>query len=163
MHGLAFLTLPGSADLAALPGRGALAVIGGTLLLYFSLMLSQAMESVTRAFYARGDVDLILSSPAPAERLFGGWVGSGAASILGMALVLAAPVINVVAWRGGGRWLAGYGVIAALATASVAISVITTVLLFATIGARRTRFVAQIIAAIVGASFVICVQFFAIL
>jgi ABC-2 type transport system permease protein len=45
----------------------------------------------------------------------------------------------------------------------VAISAIVTILLFAVIGARRTRLVAQIIAAIVGASFVICVQFLAIL
>ena len=40
------------------------------LLLSWSLMLSQAMESVTRAFYARADLDLILSSPAAARRLF---------------------------------------------------------------------------------------------
>jgi ABC-2 type transport system permease protein len=37
------------------------------------------------------------------------------------------------------------------------------VLLFAMIGARRTRVVAQIVAAVVGAGFVICIQFFAIL
>jgi hypothetical protein len=29
-------------------------------------MPSQAMEAVTRAFYGRGDLDLILSSPAAA-------------------------------------------------------------------------------------------------
>ena len=38
------------------------------MLLSWSLMLSQAMESVTRAFYARADLDLILTSPAPAPR-----------------------------------------------------------------------------------------------
>ena len=58
MHGLAWVTLPRSADLAATPDHRALVVIGGTLLLYGSLMLSQALESVTRAFYARGDLDL---------------------------------------------------------------------------------------------------------
>ena len=35
--------------------------LGGTLSL--ALMISQAMESVTRAFYARSDLDLILTSP----------------------------------------------------------------------------------------------------
>ena len=40
------------------------------LALAWSLMLSQAMESVTRAFYARGDLELILTSPAASERLF---------------------------------------------------------------------------------------------
>ena len=33
-------------------------------------MLSQALESVTRAFYARSDLDLILSSPASARKIF---------------------------------------------------------------------------------------------
>jgi ABC-2 type transport system permease protein len=80
-----------------------------------------------------------------------------------MSLVLAAPAINVIAWRDGARWLAAYGVMAALATAAVAISAAVTVLLFAAIGPKRTRLVAQILAAIVGASFVICMQFLAIL
>ena len=43
-------------------------VITGTLVLSWALMLSQAMESVTRAFYARSDLDLILSSPVSARR-----------------------------------------------------------------------------------------------
>src|SRR5439155_4885866 len=162
MHGLAWVTLP-HADLALPPDRQALAVIGGTLLLYGSLMLSQAMESVTRAFYARGDLDLILSSPASARRLFAVRIGAIAASVMGMSLVLAAPAIDVLAWLGGAQWLAAYGVMAALAMAAVAISAVTTVLLFAAIGAKRTRLVAQVIAAVVGASFVIWVQFLAIL
>jgi ABC-2 type transport system permease protein len=52
---------------------------------------------------------------------------------------------------------------AALAMTSVAISTVGAMLLFAAIGPRRSRFVAQIIAAIVGASFVIGMQFLAIM
>jgi ABC-2 type transport system permease protein len=163
LHGLAYVTLPHSADLAAPPGKRTVVVIGGTLVLYGSVMLSQAMESVTRAFYARGDLDLVLSSPAPARRLFAVRIGALCASIMGMSLVLAAPAIDVLAWLGGAQWLAAYGVVAALAMAAVAISAIITILLFASIGAKRTRLVAQIIAAVVGASFVICLQFLAIL
>jgi ABC-2 type transport system permease protein len=163
MHALAYVTLPHSAALAARPDRSTLVAIGGTLLLYGSLMLSQAMESVTRVFYTRGDVDLVLSSPAAARRLFAVRIGAMACSIMGMSLVLAAPVIDVLAWQGGAHWLAGYGVMAALAMAAVAISTIVTMLLFAAIGPKRTRLVAQIIAAVVGAGFVICVQFLAIL
>ena len=51
------------ADVGADADKATLVVITGTLLLSWSLMLSQAMESVTRAFYARSDLDLILSSP----------------------------------------------------------------------------------------------------
>ena len=45
-------------------------MVSGFLLLPVSLMASQAMESITRAFYTRSDLELILSSPAPATRLF---------------------------------------------------------------------------------------------
>jgi ABC-2 type transport system permease protein len=162
MHALAGIIVQPAPGLAGAPDQRTLAIIGGTLALYGSLMLSQAIESVTRAFYARGDLDLILSSPAPASRLFAVRIGAMTASIMGMALVLGAPIINVLAWSAGPKWLAAYGVIIALAMAAVAVSAVATVLLFALIGARRTRVVAQIVAAVVGASFVICVQFFAI-
>jgi len=139
MHGLAYLTLPRAADLVAPPDKRALVAVGGTLALYWSLMLSQAMEAVTRAFYARGDLDLVLSSPAAAARLFAVRIGAMAASIAGMSLVLAAPAIDVLAWRGGAQWLAAYGVVAALAMAAVTISTVVTNLLFAAIGPKRTR------------------------
>ena len=163
MHGLAYLTLARSADLAAPPDKRLLVTIGGTLLLYWSLMLSQAMEAVTRAFYARGDLELILSSPASASRLFAVRIGAMALSIGAMALILAAPAINVLAWLGGTRWLAAYGVVVAMAIAAVAISVLLTIAMFRCIGPKRTRLVAQIVAAVIGASFVIGVQFIAIL
>jgi ABC-2 type transport system permease protein len=162
MHGLAFVTLPRSVDLAAAPDLHTLTAIGGTLLLYGSLMLSQAMEGVTRAFFARGDLDLVMSSPAAATRLFAVRIFAMTASVAGMGLLLAGPVIDVLALLGGVHWLAAYGVVAALAMASVAVSTMTGVILFAAIGPRRTRLVSQIVAAIVGASFVIGVQFLAI-
>lgn len=163
VHALAYLALKPVADFTAPPDQRTLIVIGGTLALYGSIMLSQGMENVTRAFYARGDLDLILSSPAAATRLFAVRLGATAASILGMSLVLTAPVIDALAALGGARWLAAYAVMAALAVAAVAVSAIATTGLFAIIGARRTRLVAQVVAAIVGAGFVICMQFLAIL
>ncbi len=78
------------------------------------------------------------------------------------ALVLAAPFVNVLVWLGGAHWLGAYAVTAALAMDAVAVSVVLTVALFRLIGPRRTRFVAQIVAAIIGAAFVIGVQFAAI-
>src|SRR2546421_7719368 len=153
MHGFACLTLARSADFAAPPDMRLLVTIGGTLLLYGSLMLSQALEAVTRAFYARGDLDLILSSSASAERLFAVRIGTMAAGIAAMSLALAAPAINVLAWLGGAHWLAAYGVVMAMAMAAVAISGMLTIALFRAIGAKRTRLVAQIVAAGIGAGF----------
>jgi|HubBroStandDraft_4_1064222.scaffolds.fasta_scaffold00284_16 ABC-2 type transport system permease protein len=163
MHGLAYLTLARLPALASPPDKRVLMIIGGTLALYWSLMLSQAMEAVTRVFYARGDLDLILSSPALAERLFAVRINAMAVTVAAMALMLAAPVINILACLGGVHWLAAYGVVAALAMVAAAISVAVTVLLFRMIGPKRTRLVAQIIAAVIGASFAIGVQIVAIL
>jgi ABC-2 type transport system permease protein len=163
LHAVAYATLLHSANLAAPPDKHTLVVIGGALALYASLMLSQALEAVTRAFFARGDLDLVLSSPAASTRLFAVRIAALTGSVAAMALLLAGPAIDVLAVLGGAHWLAAYGVMAALAMAAVAISAVTTMLLFAAIGPKRTRLVAQIIAAIVGASFVIGVQFLAIL
>ena len=60
-------------------------------------MLSQALESVTRAFYARADLDLILSSPVAARRLFSVRIAAMAFSTVAMAALLAAPFIDVLA------------------------------------------------------------------
>src|SRR5215472_4425602 len=162
-HGFAYLTLASLGGFAGAVDKARLVGVGGTLLLYGSLMLSQAMEAVTRAFYTRGDLELILSSSARAERLFAVRIGAMALSISAMALVLAAPAIDVLAWLGGARWLAAYGVVVAMAMSAVAISVSLTIALFRAIGAKRTRLVAQIAAAVIGASFVIGVQLVAIL
>jgi ABC-2 type transport system permease protein len=163
LHLLAYATLPHAVNLTGAPDGRTLAAVGGALLLYGSLMLSQALEAVTRAFYARGDLDLLLSSPAVSERLFGVRIATLTAGTAAMALMLAGPAIDVLAWLGGWHWLAGYGVMLALAMAAVGLSTLLTMALFAAIGPKRTRLVAQIIAAIVGAGFVIGIQFVAIM
>jgi ABC-2 type transport system permease protein len=163
LHGFAYLALASSANLSGVADTHALVVITGTLVLAWSMMLSQAMESVTRAFYARGDLDLILTSPAMASRLFAVRIAAMVVTILFMALVLGAPFINVLVWLGGAHWLGAYAVAVALAMDAVAIAVMLAVALFRAIGPRRTRVIAQIVAAVIGAGFAIGVQFAAIL
>jgi len=163
LHGFAYLVLYRSADLPRPPDQRMLVMLTGTLALYGSMMLSQAMEAVTRAFYGRGDLDLILSSPVAAWRLFAVRIGAIAVTVAAMSLALAAPFINILAWFSGLRWLAGYGVIVALAMVTVAVAVMLTVGLFRTIGPKYTRLGAQIVAAVIGASFAIGVQLAAIL
>lgn len=162
LHGIAALMLAPYRDLDAPPDTRLLTTVTGMLVLAWSLMLSQAMESVTRAFYSRADLDLILSSPVAARRLFAVRIGAMAAAIVAMALVLAAPFIDVLAWRGGARWLGAYAVAVALAMVAVAVAVGLTVALFRVLGAKRTRLIAQIVAAVIGAAFVIGLQFAAI-
>ena len=163
MHLFAWSMVARVADIGAHPDKAALIGITGSLLLSFSLMLSQAMESVTRAFYARSDLELILSSPVATVRVFAVRIGALSASTALLGLVLAAPVINVLAFLGGAHWLAAYGVVAAMGLVASALAVAVTVALFRSIGPKRTRLVAQIVAAVIGAAFVIGLQVAAIL
>lgn len=158
LHGLAWLMLPDGARLAAMPARDLALTVTGALIATASLMLSQALESVTRTFYARGDLELILTSPSRTPRLFGVRIANMAATTMFVSLVLTAPFINVLAWRGGVRWLGAYAAAASLAMLTVALSVVVIGALFRTIGPRRTRAVAQVFAAVVGAAFAIAMQ-----
>ena len=163
MHLVAFSIVAKFAEVEPDTDRGTLVVITGCALLAWSLMMSQAMESVTRAFYARSDLDLILSSPVASRRVFAVRIATMAASTVLMAVLLAAPFINILIWRGGMRWLSAYGVVIAVGALAAGLSVALTVALFRTIGPKRTRLAAQIVAAIVGAIFVIGLQIAAIL
>jgi ABC-2 type transport system permease protein len=161
MHAVAYSMLtryPGGE-----PDKATLVAISGCVVLAWSLMLSQGMESVTRAFYARFDLDLILSSPVIARRVFAVRIAIIALSVAGMAILLAAPFIDVLLLRGGWRWLGAYGVVAAMGATAAACAVALTVALFRVIGPKRTRLVAQIVAAVIGAAFVIGLQAAAIM
>ena len=163
VHLLAYAIVAPFAEAGIAPNKTTLALITGGALLSWSLMLSQALESVTRAFYTRADLDLILSSPVSARRLFAIRIAAIAVSTMMMAMLLAGPFINVMAVYAGPEWIAAYGVLAAMGALSAAFAVAATVALFRLIGAKRTRLIAQIVAAIVGAAFVIGVQAAAIL
>ena len=162
MHGFAALMLA-SYDLGASnPDKRMLIMLMATLVLSWSLMLSQAMEAVTRAFYSRADFDLVLSSPLSAGRFFVVRIAAMVQTVLLMALAVAAPFVDVAVWRGGARWLGAYIVIVMLAALAVSVAVALTAALFRLIGPKRTRLVAQILAAVVGAGFVIGLQLAAI-
>jgi ABC-2 type transport system permease protein len=163
MHLLAYAMVGRFADVGVDPDKASLVVITASLFLFWSLMVSQAMESVTRAFYARSDLDLILASPIASRRVFAVRIATMALAIVLMTVLLAAPFIDVLAGRGGARWLCAYGVAAALGFAAAAFAVALTIALFRTIGPKRTRVAAQIVAAIIGAAFVIGLQVGAIL
>jgi ABC-2 type transport system permease protein len=161
MHLVAWSMVGRYAD--AVADKATLVVVAGCMLLSFSLLLSQAMESVTRAFYARADLDLILASPVSARKVFSIRIARIGGSVTLIAMLLSAPFIDVLAVLGGVHWLTAYGVVAAMGATAAALAVALTVALFRTIGAKRTRLVAQIIAAVIGASFVIGLQVAAIL
>src|SRR6478736_9615147 len=151
---------------AALRGcsrRSTLIVITATILLAWALMLSQAIESVTRVFYARADLDLIMSSPVALANVFSVRIAAIALSVTGMALLLSTPFVDVLVIGGGVRWFSAYGVVIAIGSSAAAVATAVTIVLFRLIGPSRTRLAAQILAAIIGAGFVIALQIAAIL
>ena len=143
--------------------KSSLIVISATITLAWALMLSQAIESVTRVFYARADLDLIMSSPARLTNLFSVRIAAIALTVTVMALLFSTPFIDVLVFGGGPHWLAAFGVVIAMGLSASAVAIAITILLFRLIGPKRTRFIAQILAAVIGAGFVIALQVAAIM
>ena len=111
MHLPAWAVIGRFADLEPPLDKPTLIVITATIFLAWALMLSQAIESVTRVFYARADLDLIMSSPAPLTNVFSVRIAAIALSVTGMALLLSTPFVDVLVLGGGARWLSAFGVV----------------------------------------------------
>jgi ABC-2 type transport system permease protein len=158
MHGLAFLILARYRNAWANADLPTLISVTAAVLLSGFAMLSQAMEGMTRIFYTRSDLELILSSPIPAQPLFTVRIAAMALSVGLTSVILIGPFIDVAAWLGGARWLAAYGAIVLVSLVATALAVILTVRLFESVGPRRTRPIAQIAAAVIGGAFVIGLQ-----
>jgi ABC-2 type transport system permease protein len=163
MHLPAYAMIGRYAELQAPLDKSTLIVLTATIFLAWALMLSQAIESVTRVFYARADLDLIVSSPATLANVFSIRIAAIALFVTAMALLFSTPFIDVLALGGGVRWFVAYGVVVAIGLSASAAAIAVTILLFRLIGPRRTRLVAQVLAAIIGAGFVIALQIAAIL
>jgi ABC-2 type transport system permease protein len=162
MHLLAYSMVRRYAGADIGPDMATLVVVTGIMLLLWSLLLSHAMELVTRVFYSRSDLDLILTSPVSPRKIFSVRIGRIAVEVALFAMLLAMPFIDVLVVLSGARWLVAYGAVAAMGPVAAAFAVALTVALFRTIGAKRTRLIAQIVAAVIGAAFVIGLQIAAI-
>jgi ABC-2 type transport system permease protein len=138
-------------------------VITASIFLAWALILSQAIESVTRVFYARADLDLIVSSPVALTNVFSVRIAAIAVTVTLMALLLATPFVDVLVIGGGPRWFSAYAVVITMGLSASAFAIAITVGLFKLCGPAKTRLVAQIISAVTGAGFVIALQVAAIL
>jgi ABC-2 type transport system permease protein len=163
LHLLAWAVVGRFADLQLPLDKSSLIVMSATIVLAWALMLSQAVESVTRVFYARADLDLIMSSPVKLTNIFSVRIAAVALQVTAMALLLSTPFVDVLVIGGGPRWFAAFGIVIASGLSAAAVAIGITVLLFRLIGPGRTGLVAQILAAIIGAGFVIALQVAAIL
>ena len=140
--------------------------ITGGGFLFWTVMLCQALESVTRAYYARSDLDLILSLArlvAPPVRR--PHRRHRAVTTMLLACLLASPLDrhagrSTTARTGSPAYRRARRARRARRPRSPCSSPSA---LFRLVGPKRTRLIAQIIAAVVGAGFVIGIQAAAIL
>src|ERR1700686_5101462 len=111
------------ADLTLPLDKSQLIVITATTFLAWALMLSQAIESVTRVFYARADLDLIMSSPVRLANIFSVRIAAIALSVVAMALLLSTPFVDVLVIGGGIRLLEAFGVVIAIGLSAAAVAI----------------------------------------
>jgi ABC-2 type transport system permease protein len=133
--------------------RLAMIIVDLGMVMIGSLMLSQTLASAAESLYQRGDLDLLFSSPMDPRRTLTVRFLALALNVFLAFSILISPLFLPVALIGHPNWLAAYGVLAALALTSSALGLLLAMALFRVIGPRRTRAVAQAIAAVVGAAF----------
>src|SRR5882757_10825240 len=122
LHLPAYAVIGRFADLHAPLDKSTLIVISATIFLAWALILSQAIESVTRVFYARADLDLIMSSPVRLNNIFAVRIVAIALSVTAMALLLSSPFVDVLIIGGGIRWLSSFGVVIAIGLSAAAVA-----------------------------------------
>jgi ABC-2 type transport system permease protein len=128
---------------------------GGSVLL---VMISRGLIIAVQALYARGDMDLLLSSPLAPLSIITVRASSIAASVALEAAVLILPFTNVFVLFGMFAWLKIYVILPALSMLATSISLLLALLMFHLFGARRTRVIAQVMSALVAVAFTLLFQ-----
>ena len=121
-------------------------------------LTSQALTQFTRTLYTRGDLDLLLASPVSPRNVVASRALAVAIETMLSVGMFVFPMANVTALVGGWKWLSIYPALAATALLATAIGLIITILLFATLGPRRTRMVSQVVATLIASIFILGTQ-----
>ena len=122
------------------------------------LMLAQTLNGVTKLLYTRGDLDLLLSSPVPPQRVFFVRSLSVGAGALVSAAIFIVPLADAGLMTGHARFLALYPTLLGCALLAAAIGILVALGLFRWIGPKATRLAAQILATFIGAGFMLGLQ-----
>jgi ABC-2 type transport system permease protein len=148
LHMLAFVLLR---DLDEPAGPRLAMVVTGILAVALTFMLSKGIASSVEVLFQRGDLDLLLSSPLSSHSIFTVRLAGMVVGIAGLYLFFLAPVAHVGLLLGQFQWLGIYPAILGSAVVSASLAMLVTLGLVRTLGARRTRVVAQVIGALAGA------------
>jgi ABC-2 type transport system permease protein len=154
-HALAYFAARWLVNAHADPQRQAtfLAVLATAMLFIAPWLTSQALTNATRSLYSRGDLDLLLVSPVPGGRILAARAFSICLEALGAVALFVAPIANMCLWLGGARWLSLYATLLGAGLLATALGLALALGLFALVGPRRTRIVAQALAMFIGGGF----------
>ncbi len=133
-------------------------IIDLAMVAIFTLMLSQTLAAATLAFYDRGDLDLLLSSPIPPSRVLTARAVVIALTPVLWFLAMATIAVVPTAILGHPQWTAVYAILTAIGLLAGAAGISLAMALFSLIGPRRTRTVGQLLAAFTGAAFFLVAQ-----
>jgi ABC-2 type transport system permease protein len=146
------------AELPAMPPPLAYAALSGALFFMFLGMTSTSLDAAIQAIYARGDMDLLLSSPFPRHAIILVRVAAIATSVCLGGALLTLPLANAFIIEGHHDWIAAYVTIPCLGLLATTAGLIMTLGLFRLLGARLTRLVAQLLSALLGITFALTAQ-----
>ena len=158
LHLLAILVAFGIRHAPTLPHRGlamGLTIGAGFMLL---LMISRGLITSVQALYARGDMDLMLSSPLAPRSIITVRAAFIASSVTLEFALLLWPFANVFVLFGMFAWLKAYTLLPALGMLAASISLVLALMLFHLFGARRTRVIAQVMSALIAVGFMLLFQ-----
>ncbi|PXX38720.1 hypothetical protein [Undibacterium pigrum] len=133
---------------------------GVAMLAVFSFMLSMGLTDSVKALFERGDLDLLLSSPLSSVTIFKVKLTGIVFSVGIWFFALLTPVANTGLFLGQWRWLGIYPVLLAMSILAAALAMSLTLTLVKSLGIRKTKTVAQILAALTGASMFLVIQLF---
>lgn len=149
-HLVAYPLALGARYMSPLPIASIYELVTGGALFVFLMMMSAALVAAVQAIFARGDIDLMLSSPIPPHSIILVRAGAVALTAVGGSAILGLPFANVLGLMVTPRWFVAYLALPALALLATAVSLLVALGLFRLMGARRTRIFAQILGGLLG-------------
>lgn len=157
LHGVGVLSAFGFAKFRISPEAVQL-IFGAVAIFAVAVMLAGAMQLTVNAFYTRGDMDLLLSSPLPARTIMPVRLLAVAITIMSGAVLTTAAFMNTGALIVSGRWLVGYISLPAVALLATTLSFLMVLGLVSLLGPRRARTVAQVIGGVIGIGAAVAAQ-----
>lgn len=134
------------------------ASVSGLSIVGLLIMLSSGLVACVKVIYARGDMNLLLSSPIKPQSIVLVRAGAIAITLMAGFGVLILPFANALGLLVSPKWFTVYPALACLALFASSLSLLMALSLFRALGARRTRVVAQILGGIVGTAAFLATQ-----